>query len=201
MEIVGITTAVNYDDYLSETIGGLVRETDRMYVVTRFGDRACDVATSAGATAMLFDDWERDGASFNKSGALFHAQKHVHAEHPDSWYLIVDADIVLPVGARGLIESCRINEDAIYGAYRSDFYTPDSVAGWMPDKRHDLPLSGYFQLYKKHLMYPPFSKSAERCDMEFLFQFPERRLLPLTVAHLGRENVNWNGRRSPRWGK
>lgn len=199
MKIIGITTSVNYSDYLAASIGSVVDAVDFLYVVTQFGDTACDVAAGAGAVPLVYDGWQDGGACFNKSGAVRHGQSHAHSAHPDAWYLLVDADIILPGECRGIIERHATDEEAVYGCFRDDYYTQASLDADRPNKSHDIPLAGYFQLYRRSLLYPSRSDTAAECDLAFVKQFDARNILPMRVRHLGPENTNWTGRRSPRW--
>lgn len=199
MKLIATTTALNYADYLSASIASVVSEVDCLYVVTEFGDPAVDVASRHGAIPVLYDGWRDGGAGFNKSGAIRHAQSHAYAEHSDAWYLLIDADIVLPAGTRSLIERAATDEAALYCAERDDFHTASSLQARVPDAKHTIAVAGYFQLYRRHLLYAEHSHSAERCDLDFAAKFDRRVILPLAVAHLGKDNVNWRGRTSPQW--
>jgi hypothetical protein len=123
MTIVAITTSVNYADYLQHCLHSLAHVVDSAIVVTKAHDASFEVARSCGATPMLFDGWHDRDAVFNKAGAVRFAQEGVHAARPDAWYLVVDADIVMPPNAREVIERHATNAEALYGASRADFHT------------------------------------------------------------------------------
>lgn len=200
MQLIAITTSVNYTDYLVWCLDSLSKVADGVAVVTEHNDSALALCCRSGATPIVYDGWRTEGAVFNKGGAVRYAQEKVHAAHPDAWYLLIDADVVLPEDARSIIESHATDEEALYSARRVDFHTLADAKAGMPTKVYESIFAGFCQLYRRHVLYPEWSRSAERCDLEFAKQFESCRILPMTVGHLGREQINWEGRRSPVWG-
>lgn len=200
MKLVGIVVSLGYADLLRHALPSVMKALDACYVVTEPGDESAAVAAEFGATPVFFGGWQDSGAAFNKAGAVRLGQARAYEEHPDAWYLVLDADIVLPPGTRDVIESHADNPACIYGASRHDYYTPEALVAGVADKTHDFPLAGYFQLYRPHFVYAAWSASAERCDIDFALMFDVRKLLPLTVSHLGEECKNWRGRVTPLWG-
>lgn len=199
MKLIGITTALNYSDYLSVAIGTFTSAFDVLYVVTQFADPACEVASRCGAIVCVYDGWHKDGATFNKAGAIRRAQEHAYRTHPDDWYVLVDADILLPHDARETLIQHATDANALYSARRVDYHTPESLRSLSHDKVYGSAFAGFLQCYKRHCLYPESSHSAEACDLVFASQFSSCRMLPMTVGHLGREAVNWKGRVSPLW--
>jgi hypothetical protein len=197
--IVAITTSVNYADYLQHCLYSLSRVVDSAIVVTKDHDASFEVARRHDATPVVFEGWHDRGASFNKAGALRFGQQQAYAVEPDAWYLVVDADIVMPPNAREVIARYATEGDALYGASRADFHTFEAFCAGKPTKSYGSMFAGFFQLYRKKVFYPEWSRSAEACDLEFAKQFSSCSVLPMTVGHCGVESVNWEGRRSPLW--
>jgi hypothetical protein len=200
MTIVAIITSVNYADYLPPCLHSLANVVDSAIVVTKAHDASFEVAIRYGATPMLFDGWHDRDAAFNKAGAVRFAQEQVYANEPDAWYLVVDADIVMPTNAREVIEQHATDAETLYGASRADFHTFEELQAGKPSKTYAGIFAGFFQLYRRHALYPEWSHSAEACDLAFAKQFASCVMLPMTVGHCGVERVNWEGRRSPLWG-
>jgi hypothetical protein len=198
-KLIAITTSVNYADYLAWCLESLARVADGICVVTEAHDASVDVARRAGVTPLVYDGWCSDGAALNKAGAVRFAQEQVHEAHPDAWYLLIDADIVLGRDAREVIEAHATDEAALYSARRVDFHSVEALRAGTPSKTYGSMFAGYFQLYRRHLVYPGWSHSAEACDLVFASRFASCAMLPMVVGHLGREQVNWEGRRSPVW--
>ena len=191
MQLLAITTSVNYTDYLVWCLQSLARVADGVAVVTEQHDSAIDACRRHNATPVVYDGWHDSGAAFNKAGAIRHAQELIHAAYPDAWYLLVDADVVMQEGARSIIEEHAKDADTLYSARRVDFYTVEELRAGEPTKTYGSLFAGYFQLYRRHVLYPEWSRSAEGCDLAFVRQFASCSMLPLVVGHLGREQVNW----------
>ena len=199
MNVVAITTCVNYSDHLVWLARSLRGWISGLVVVTEQDDAAFEVCRRINATPILFGGWRDRGASFNRAGAIRYAQEIVYASYPDHWYLLVDADCVLPENAAAVIEKEATNQSAIYLARRVDFHTPNDLAAGLPTKTYGGLGAGYFQLYKQHVLYPEWSANAAECDLVFASQFPSAIVLSMTVGHCGEEGRNWCGRTSPLW--
>jgi hypothetical protein len=199
MNIIAITTSVNYSDYLRFCLESLAHVVDGVVVVTDQHDSAIDMAERFAATPLVFDAWHKDGAKFNKAGAIRYAQEKIYAAHPDAWYLVIDADIVMEQSARQVIEEHATDEAALYSARRVDFHTQAELRAGTPTKTYGGMFAGCWQLYRRHVLYPEWSRSAEGCDLSFAAQFASARVLPMVVGHCGKEAVNWEGRCSPMW--
>lgn len=200
MHIVAITTSVNYSDYLRWCLESLTRVVDAAVVVTEDHDSAIKQCHEFKATPLVYEGWHAGGARFNKAGAVRFAQEKIHAAYPDAWYLLIDADVVMQPDARATIEEHATDADTLYSARRVDFHTLDALKSGEPTCVYGSMFAGYWQLYRRHVLYPEWSRTAEACDLVFASQFASCSMLPLTVGHLGREQINWEGRRSPIWG-
>jgi len=199
MHIVAITTSVNYTDYLAWCLESLYNIADGVVVVTQEHDSAIGACSRYNATPLVYDGWHDNGAKLNKSGAVRFAQERIHGNYPDAWYLLIDADIVMQKDARATIEEHATDADTLYSARRVDFHTVEELRSGKPTSVYAAMFAGYWQLYRRHVLYPEWSRSAEACDLKFASQFASCSMLPMTVSHLGREAVNWEGRRSPVW--
>jgi len=200
MHIVAITTSVNYSDYLRWCLESLAHVVDGVCVVTEDHDSAIKQCHEFNATPLVYDGWHAGGARFNKAGAIRFAQEKIHDAYPDSWYLLIDADVVMQQDARATIEEHATDAETLYSARRVDFHTLDALKSGEPTCVYGWMFAGYWQLYRRHVLYPEWSRTAEACDLVFASQFASCSMLPLTVGHLGREQINWEGRRSPIWG-
>ena len=200
MHIVAITTSVNYSDYLRWCLESLTRVVDAAVVVTEDHDSAIKQCHEFKATPLVYDGWHARGAKFNKAGAVRFAQEKIHAAYPDAWYLLIDADVVMQPDSRATIEEHAKDAETLYSARRVDFHTLAALKSGEPTCVYGSMFAGYWQLYRRHVLYPEWSRTAEGCDLVFASQFASCSMLPLTVGHLGREQINWEGRRSPIWG-
>lgn len=199
MTIVLITASLDYADYLTFALRAASMVVDRGYVVTDHDDASIGVADELKAVPLVYGGWRANGAKFNKAGAVRHAQQIAYAEYPDAWYLLLDADCILQVGAREIIEQHATDDSCLYGARRVEFPDIESLQAGRPNGVYSSQFAGFFQLYRRHVLYPEWSYSAEACDHAFAQQFAASRVLPLTVGHCGQARVNWEGRVSPPW--
>ena len=197
-EIVALVVAVDYDGELAVTLPHLRKQVDCVYVVTNSNEATHRVATSCGCKVLVSDMWHDNGAAFNKAGCLRLAQLYAAEAHPDAWQLICDADVIVPDGLKPLVAQLP-DGDRLYCARREDFHSIEALQAGKPDKEYPPWPAGFFQLYKSRRLYPEWSATAERCDLEFASGFPEVAMLPVTVAHLGRDGENWSGRKTPAW--
>ena len=196
--IVAIVVAVNYDGELAVTLPHLRRQVDHVYVVSDESESTRRIANDCGCSVLMTDVWHENGAAFNKAGALRLAQLYVSEAHPDAWQLVVDADIVVPDGLKPIVMQLPA-DDRLYCARRLDYHDMESLRAGKPSAEYPPWAAGFFHLYRSRRLYAEWSQSAERCDLEFAASFPSVALLPITVAHLGRDGQNWSGRTTPAW--
>jgi hypothetical protein len=193
--IIPIVISVNMDDYLSITLQENRALFETYYVVTSPEDtKTQELCKRYNVDTIVFPDFKKR-ASFNKSGALYRAQKEVHAKYPDKWILIMDTDIVVPKDLAHIASSDKLtNENALYGLKRNDANTyADFVAKKLVPYKYTF--AGYFQLYfNKSQYYAIHSHNASKCDLAFMKCFPNKKQLPSSVIHLGVQGSHWNGR-------
>jgi hypothetical protein len=175
-----------------------------IYVITTPKDNEVKAVVAGVPNAILYETEEffAYGASFNK-GVCVERCFDVMGRH--GWILIHDADILLP---DSLPQFDGIAPGKLYGARRRLLENP---ADWTPelDWRKAKPTSdgsapvGFFQLFSAddpHIKdrspwYCVNSPHAGLGDAYFLDHWPRlhRRILPLTVLHLGPRDRFWWG--------
>lgn len=197
MKLVGITVSTRYTDFLTLCLGN-ARMMDLWVIVTDPDDReTIDLVRSHEKIHLLFHPlW---GPRFDKSGAIRKAQEYVHAAEPKSWVLLVDSDIVLPVGARQVMERCLPPVDdatnRLWSVQRELYEDPDAYLHERPQRVEELMHYGFFQLYAdKNKWYSTSSRDASACDVKFRDLFCGHETLPFRVKHLGETARNWKGR-------
>ena len=219
---------VNYDDFLAWTLPRNLPYLESVTVITSPHDRATiRLSKYFGVQLFITDAWHA-GGSLNKANALNQWVTHAAAFEPEAWMMTLDADILLfePVADRvdaldpGCLHSVRRRMCADFASWEqflsgerslSDFpldvvpMTNGKLWGTI-DSKNPAGLAGYFQLWcpaaSVGLKQFPVTGSAEAYDLMFGLSFPDeaRKLLPVQDAlHLGPTEVNWVGRRSPRW--
>jgi choline kinase len=203
MDIIAITVCVNYADILKHMITQNAKFLKAWYIVTSPEDldtqNLIKGANLENIHVMIYNDFYKN-STFNKGGSLRFVQEHVNKEYKSSNILILDADIYLP---DNFIESLpTIEDDTMYGiSERLDYWTlddfinntnPHHQKGFLTEADF---LVGFFQLYKQCEHKYKNSYNCSKCDILFRDMFSKQQAINLTVKHLGREILNWDGRK------
>ena len=205
MDIIAITVSVNYDDILKHLIGQNAQFFKEWVIVTSPDDTATkkliDDSCLPHITTLYFDKFKYN-AVFNKGGALHFAQEYVYNKYDTtSAILILDSDISLPDNFKEIVSGFTLEDDTIYGvSKRVDYHTIEDFLGKKNGHNYNKrivykDIVGFFQLYKldpKYIYTNSFSCAA--CDIIFSRLFPNIKYVELPIIHLGKEEINWNGR-------
>ena len=202
-DIVPVIICENYSDYLDCTLQQNRSFFKNYHVITTEADTETqEVCKKHGVSCELFEPIPGK-FKFNKAGMLRQLQLKVHELYPESWILILDADIALPDDFCTLWETHHpnLNKSNVYGMKRIDYWTHNEYklrgAG-----RPYAKCAGYFQLYfDKTKLYDKTSNDATMCDMRFQQGFCTQCVFAEkhSVMHLGRDRVNHQGRVSKPW--
>ena len=195
---VAITTSTKYSDLLKMTIPCNYSFFEKWYIVTHPEDvETIKVIQDYDYPniEMVFFDFYDNGALFNKGGAIKMMQQQIPCGTP---VLLIDSDIILPEDFLQLLP--EIESDKLYSSkFRHEFYSIINLRHNKPNKIYINDCSGFFQLYKQtpDKLYPE-SRDASLCDFTFRNLFPKDKriiLADLIPKHLGREKINWTGRK------
>lgn len=227
MHIDAVIPCVGYDDFLALTLPGNLKLLDSVTVLTEPED-AATARLAAGLNAEIFvtDAWRRDGP-LSKASALNEWISRATTFDPEQWLMVLDADMLLfaplepeirHVDPRGLYSLprriCETAEDfqsflqgrTALRQFPLDVAPATDGKLWnlVPTTNH-ASLAGYLHLWcpmraAGRLRYPA-ARTAEGYDLGFALSFPDelRNYLNGESLHLGPTQVNWSGRRSPRW--
>lgn len=204
-DIIPITVCVGYQDLLAITLRHNRKFFETIVVVTTPEDTATqELCKQFNVDVITSDLLYHQRARFNKSGMIHQAQKKIHAEHPDKWVLILDADILLPEQFNKLVHTEQLDKECLYSFHRVDYPTYDDFLNQTNSKPYRYDFMGFFQLYwKKDKYYPAHSMACSRCDMQFAHEFPayRKRIIDehTILKHLGEDSKNWYGRVTPIW--
>ena len=196
---VAITTSTKYADLLKMTIPYNYIFFEKWYIITHPDDsETINVVREYDHPniELVFFDFYKDGALFDKGGAIRTIQQQIPSGTP---VLLIDSDIILPENFLQLIP-LDMEPDALYSTkFRHEFYSIINLRHKKPNKVYINDFSGFFHLYTQSptRLYE-HSRDASVCDFTFknTFPFEKRVVLPdLIPKHLGREKINWQGRK------
>lgn len=202
-EIYAITVSTRYSDLLNIVIHQNHKFLKKWYIITDPSDVATiDVVTSANYSniELLFFDFYK-GAKFNFGGARRFGQEHMIAQNSlGKLTLMLDSDIYLPDTFSDVINSTRFEDNTLYGISRRYDYSHMSLfqrRDTSSPYRWAAEFQGFFQLFiqKETNLYKD-SYDCSRCDLEFHSYFSKKIILPLTLYHLGKSGIHWQGRSS-----
>lgn len=200
LSIIAITVSTNYSDLIPYILKANTDFFKKWIFVTDAKDtKTINEIPKNNKFDILFSDFKRNGAVFNKGAAIRHAQETAHKEYPDDWYLLIDSDICLDESFNYIKDNLdSFNKDCIYGSNNRKNFT--KLSDYMRDlngKNYNcFVCEGFFQLYYKHLLYSD-SNNASECDLSFAQNFTCKQVLDnVRCKHLGSNGVNWYGRKS-----
>jgi len=187
---------------------------EKIYLITQEDDvQTIEFCKQFDNVTLLYYDFKNNNKKFDKFGALNYAQNIVYQNHPTSWYLIIDSDIILPNNFINILSAENLNQDCIYGAHRiniarvsellnkNQFVIKDMKNEWIFNnivhwKNCPPSILGCFQLYKKKVYHRNDLNNAGYGDYYFghdnfnLFC----NLDSVICFHLGEAGQNWDGK-------
>lgn len=111
-----VVTCVNYGDFLAETLPFNLPHADRFVVVTTPEDTTTrNVCRKWSVECVLTDAFTEKGETFNKGAAI---NVGLGALRQRGWVLHLDADIVLPLTFRNMLDKSALQRNCLYGAER-----------------------------------------------------------------------------------
>lgn len=217
MRIEVVIVCHNYSDFLAETLPRNISQVDRLVVMTHPSDTKTKALCSKySAECFSTEEMHKNNDKFNKGRVLNLGMAHLRGW---DWFLLIDADIVLPHRFKAMLEKADLMRDAIYGADRCNVYGwdhwqdhKDKIEPHYSDRYFiqppkEFPLGarivhsqfgycpiGYFQLFhsSQHKRYHIEQGTGEHSDVLFATQWPrdKRILLPeVFVYHLESPNA------------
>jgi hypothetical protein len=209
MELVGICISYQYMDTLQFMLPVNHMHFKCIYIITQPDDEATiQFCKQFNNVKVLFFNFKNNNKKFDKYGGLDVAQSIAYQEHPESWYLIIDSDIILPQNFKSLLTSISLNPECIYGCLRINCTKSSQIKNLNLNdikkypfnniiylKQYPPSIIGYFQLYKKKVFHLVNLPNAEKGDLEFGHNnFNLFSNLNIVCIHLGESCKNWNGK-------
>jgi hypothetical protein len=199
IKINAITICVNYAKKLDYIAARSHKWFSKWYIVTEETDiETQEVCKKYDNMVVLYYKFKTNIATFNKGGGLRLAQQEVYKNHPKEYTLILDADIVLPSNFEELINSANCEEGILYGPVeRRDYVCLSDLESnkngqYYANSRNFV---GFFVLYNANDKYYNNGYNCSGVDIDFRNKFGDnvKYIDGLSVKHVGKERVNWNG--------
>ena len=214
LPLVGICVSYNYFDTLKFTLPVNYLHFDTIYLITQQDDvETIEFCEKFDNVNVLFYNFKNNNKVFDKFGALNYAQQLAYEVDPESWYLIIDSDILLPNNMIDILTKEDLNQECMYGGVRNNVLktselldknksiNSDKNKNWCYNNilHHvDKPPSilGCFQLYKKKCLHRRNNLIAGYGD--YYFGYDNFNLFcnleNILYFHLGETGVNWYGK-------
>jgi glycosyltransferase involved in cell wall biosynthesis len=113
-----IVVCLNYSDFLAETLPFNLPHVDRLVVVTSHSDdKTRAVCQKWSVECVVTDAFHEKGEDFNKGAAI---NIGIQSLRQQGWILHLDADVVLPLQFRNMLDKSALQRDTIYGAERAN---------------------------------------------------------------------------------
>jgi hypothetical protein len=135
-----VIVSLNYGDFLAETLPYNVQNLDRIVVVTGYADTMTkEVCRKWSVECVTTDMFTEGGRTFGKGPAINVGLQHLRQT---GWIMQLDADIVLPLTCRNMLDKSGLQRDHIYGCERVNI---NSYKRWAEVKTryHADPQFGY----------------------------------------------------------
>jgi hypothetical protein len=212
--LIGFCVSYKYFDTLRLTLPVNYLHFEKIYLITQEDDtETIEFCKNFNNVIVLFYTFKHNNKKFDKYGSLNYAQKIAYADYPESWYLIIDSDILLPNNMINILNDEKLNSECIYGAIRNNIdksselldkrqiINSDKNLNWRYNnilywKNHPPSILGCFQLYKKHVYHRDDLVNAGYGD--YYFGHDNFKLFcnldNLLYFHLGPTGINWYGK-------
>jgi hypothetical protein len=214
--LVGICVSYNYFDTLQFMLPVNYAHFEKLYLITQEDDlETIEFCKKFDNVKVLFYNFKNNNKTFDKFGAINYAQQIMYDEYPDSWYLIIDSDIILPNNCIDILSKETLNEECIYGAIRNNVlkssellnkknivnakgsltFISNNILHW---KIKPPSILGCFQLYKKKCFHLNADKLDNASFGDYYFGHDNFNLFcnleNLLYFHLGEGHKNWYGK-------
>jgi len=213
MKLQAVTISINYADFLS-AVAENRRHFDRWVVVTAPRDiETQEVCARYGMECVISRHVKPDGTGFHAVNAKWALiNEALELLEQKGWALVLDADIFLPRFFRQRLSGLSLEPGCLYGVTGrkvieeySAFKQIQRCEPWTTLLARSSRVLGYFNLFSlenapnRYLAREPGDDDRSHDDIRFSSAFGEdhRRLLPMSVIHVGKPFKNWTKRRTP----
>ncbi len=215
LSLIGLCVSYNYMDTLKFMLPVNYLHFEKIYLITQIDDEeTINFCKQFDNVVVLFYKFKCNNKNFDKYGALNYAQKIAYTDYSDSWYLIIDSDIILPNNLIDILDKENLNPECIYTAWRNNVFKSSELLNkyqivnnkenlnWVYNnilflkETHPPSLMGCFQLYKKHVYHRNNLNDSGYGD--YYFGYDNFKLFcnldNILIFHLGESGKNWYGK-------
>jgi hypothetical protein len=206
VSVIGLCISYHYTDTLQYMLPSNYLHFEKIYIATQEDDiQTIELCKQYRNVDVIFYQFNKDDKKFDKYGALNLIQSIAYKEYPDSWYINIDSDIILPVNFGDLFKT-QLNPECIYGCIRLNCTKSSELIHKSKLSKSYMfnnilfslnkppSIVGCFQLYKKKVFHKNFNDASEG-DLCFCHDnFTMFCRLPIAYIHLGPSGVNWKGK-------
>jgi hypothetical protein len=136
MKLECVTVCVDYADFLEVTLPLNRPHVDRMIVVTKHDDLETQKVCAKYDTECITTHAFGPNGGFCKGAGINVGLRHLDL---DGWVLHLDADTVLPIHARQLLDRRTLDPANIYGADRINVVGPQELDTHITERRLQAP--------------------------------------------------------------
>jgi hypothetical protein len=212
LSLVCLCVSYKYLDTLQFMLPVNYLHFDCIYLITQEDDvETIEFCKQFSNVKVLFYDFKNNNKSFDKYGALNYGQNEMYREYPESWYLIMDADIILPNNIIDILLHGNLKADCLYGGIRNNLLKSSELLNKQQILKNNYnyqynnilwksntppSIIGCFQLYKKHVFHSDTFDNAGFGDYDFGYKNFNLfcNIQNIVYFHLGSSGVNWNGK-------
>lgn len=185
----------NYDDYLSLTLPHNIPEVDRLLVVTSQEDEKTQtLCDRLGVEYCVSKRIHEKGAVLAKGKAINDGLDYLGADK--DWILIIDADIILPMGFRDKVKDMVLNPGCLYYTRRWGVQDGSQIKAFMSD----LNSMDRQSLFKKWAYKEVAEEVRRKGNAIEAFPYGYFQLWNVRAKSLrGKDTLYWEGSNTAEW--
>lgn len=194
-KIEAIIVCENYDDYLSLTLPHNIQEVDRLLVVTSQEDeKTKELCDRLGVEYCVSKRIHEKGAVLAKGKAINDGLDYLGSGK--DWILIIDADIILPIGFKKSVKEHTLNTGYLYYTRRWGASHPEYIQGFMADLRK----MSRTELFKRWACKEVAKETTRKGNAIEAFPYGYFQLWNVRAKCLqGNDKLYWEGSNTAEW--
>lgn len=214
MNLLTVTTCVEYSDFLSICIPKNISSLKNWHIITTNEDiYTQNLCNQYNLECFITNSFYKNGSLFNKGAALndfFLYMMNTNKIDDFDWILLLDSDIIVNDSIESFNKGLMLSEN-IYSCRRIIFENQQNFIDNKGILEQAMNFIGYFQLFNKDIIIKDlvekkeiFQESADASTYDENFRdkywnYGFRNIIDGVVYHLGPTKRNWKGRKTQKW--